>query len=127
MIEFFRDIEKFPSYQVSNLGRVYSLPRTVGGKAGSIRSIPGKILNQILNNGGYPRVFIKRRYHLVHRFVAEVFLDGSGYVNHKDGDKTNCQVDNLEFCTASENVQHAIETGLRTRWKNQYSEGVIGK
>ena len=51
----------------------------------------------------------------VHRLVAETFIDNVNnkpYVNHIDGDKLNNTIDNLEWVTASENTQHAFDTGL---------------
>lgn len=63
----------------------------------------------ILYIDGKPRVFYK------HRVVAEVFLekkDETNVVNHKDGDKLNNNVGNLEWTTRSENTKHAVETGL---------------
>lgn len=57
-----------------------------------------------------------RRYRfLVHRLVAEVFipnLESKPQVNHKDGNRSNNSIDNLEWVTASENSQHALATGL---------------
>lgn len=52
---------------------------------------------------------------LVHRLVAESFLkkeDGKTYVNHKDCNKRNTNVTNLEWCTCSENIKHAWKNNL---------------
>ncbi len=57
----------------------------------------------------------KRKGFSIHRLVAETFLsklDGCNIVNHKDGNKLNNHRDNLEWVTASENAQHAVDTGL---------------
>lgn len=69
---------------------------------------------------GYIRVTLTsnkvKRKHRVHRLVAEQFLPNPNnlpQVNHIDGDKTNNHINNLEWCTQSENIQHAYKTGLR--------------
>lgn len=63
----------------------------------------------------------KKKIFRVHRLVAEAFIQNSSgkmQVNHKNGDKTDNCVDNLEWCTQSENMRHCIDTlGRRTRGK----------
>ena len=61
---------------------------------------------------------------LVHKLIAETFIENPNnlpYINHKDGDKTNNHVDNLEWCTASENIKHAFDTGLAVNPKGDKS------
>lgn len=79
----------------------------------------GRILSGSVNNGGYRTVHINRNESpdFVHRLVAETFIqnpepDIRKDVNHKDGDKMNNNVSNLEWVTRSKNVKHAYEHGL---------------
>ncbi len=84
----------------------------------------GKIINKnngkeqkgSVNNSGYIRVtFFGERLSL-HRVVATKFIQRIGdrdYINHIDGNKLNNSVENLEWCTASENAKHAFALGLR--------------
>lgn len=90
------------------------------GKVKSFKVYPsGKILKPSPDSGGYLRLSLmragKNKYVTVHRLVAEAFLpkvDGKTCVNHIDGNKANNRLDNLEWCTYSENIKHAIKTGL---------------
>jgi hypothetical protein len=102
-------------YVVSSLGRVKSL-----SKKGAYREL---VMRPKLE-GGYFRLMLckqsKRRSFRIHRLVAMAFLPNPGnlpQVNHIDGVKTNNNVNNLEWCTASYNISHAFRTGL-----NQISE-----
>lgn len=79
----------------------------------------GKEYSGKIDNRGYLRVDIsingKRKVVFPHRIVAETFIpnpDNLPEVNHKDGDKTNDYVENLEWVTAKENTTHAVKTGL---------------
>ena len=111
-------------YRVTSAGFVYSqskikIPLVTKGMefTGEFKLIlkPERKLTQTLNNRGYYSVGIKRKTFMVHRLVALAFIrnpENKPFVNHKDGNKVNNQVDNLEWCTAQENNQHARETGL---------------
>ena len=99
-------------YEVSNLGRYRR------AKPGFGTSV-GKVLKLHANNRGYqyaqPCKDSKKRNLLIHRLVMEAFIgpcpDGI-QVNHKDGDKSNNRLDNLEYMTQSENMVHGREMGL---------------
>lgn len=94
--------------EVSNMGRVRSL----------LSGTP-KILKTQVDNKGYHRIRVAierdKRSYKVHREVARAFLENPRnlpQVNHKDGDKNNNSVDNLEWITNKDNAHHAIENGL---------------
>ena len=98
-------------YEVSNTGKVRSLNYLGRGITKELK--PWK-------NGGYRRINLivagKKKNFLLHRMVAEAFIpnpDNKPEVNHKDGDKWNNSVANLEWATRRENITHADETGLR--------------
>lgn len=80
------------------------------------------------NNSGYLRVGLnidgKWKRYFVHRLVAEAFLpkeEGKNYVNHKNGNKQDNNVSNLEWCTFRENIQHAWNTGMYSKEKRKES------
>ena len=124
MEEIWRGIIGLEKYgEVSSLGRVRSKDRIVNNN-GTDSLIKGKIKKATDNGLGYLQVRFEidtkvyRKY--VHVMVAEAFICNEHkkpQVNHIDGDKSNNRVDNLEWCTAKENQQHAISNGLRASKK----------
>lgn len=122
--EDWREIQDYPNYLVSNLGRIKSK-----GWAEEIKRLDGvryvrrrkpKILKQYKINSGYYFVCLYNdskvsKQFLVHRLVARSFCEGYRgglVVNHKDGIKTNNSSNNLEWVTRSRNMKHAVSTGL---------------
>ena len=129
--EIWKDIKGYEkTYQVSNLGRVKSLERPIYRKCGRLHYIQKeRILNQS-TGWRYCQLNLRagkttHRFY-VHRLVAITFLDNpenKPEVNHKDGNKLNNNLDNLEWTTCSENVQHAFRTGLMFGWlKGRYGK-----
>lgn len=93
-------------YEVSNFGRVKSL--------GNDKKKKEKILSPGVNSREYLKIGLRkdrtRVTHSIHRLVAAAFIDnpdGKRTVNHKDGNKKNNNVTNLEWATDSENVKHS--------------------
>lgn len=100
-------------YEVDQFGRVFSLDRTVtvvdGGRTYE-KPLSGKQMKQSMHDKGYKIVSLtkngKTKMLFVHRIVAEAFIpnpDNLPMVNHKDEDKTNNFLENLEWCTAAYN------------------------
>ena len=113
MEETWKDIKGYVGlYQVSSLGRVRSIPRKYMQKEIKLLKPTERFgyLHVWLCKGGVSKC--KR----VHRLVAENFIKKinleQNIVNHKDGNKQNNRVENLEWCTQKENIQHAIKNGL---------------
>lgn len=133
--EIWKDILGYEgSYQVSNFGRVRSLPRLKGSKHGGVTAIKGRILKP-LSGRAYLSVFLlsngKRLNVSIHRLVAQAFLSNPSkkeHVNHIDCNKTNNNASNLEWCTRSENARHAVENGLyvSTNRKNIFVFSTLG-
>ena len=104
--EIWKDIEEYEGlYQVSNLGRVKRLK----GKYVSVE----RILKLCRHTDGYLQVGLckngKRKTHKIHRLVAQAFipnLEKKLEINHIDEDKTNNNVNNLEWSTRKENCNH---------------------
>ncbi len=115
MTEIWKDVVGYEGlYEVSSLGRVKSLPKMAG-----VRWQPEKQSSIFTDKHGYCKVNLyKNNTHkqcYVHILVATTFLsnvENKPQVNHIDGNKSNNSIENLEWCTAKENVLHAYSIGL---------------
>jgi hypothetical protein len=118
MEEIWKDVQGYEGfYRVSSWGRVESLPREKGHRKESL------IIASVQTTNGYIKASLSkgvrdRKLHSVHRLVAVAFISNPlqlPQVNHKDGDKTNNHVSNLEWVTQSQNMSHKISKEDRSR------------
>lgn len=125
--EIWKDIEGYEGvYQISSLGKVKSLKRITRFKNNDrIRVEEERILKPQITHKGYHKIQLRKngktKGHFVHRLVAEAFIpnpENKSTVNHKDGDKLNNFVGNLEWMSNLENMRHAYQTGIRNNGDN---------
>lgn len=120
-MEQWKQIEGFNGcYYVSNTGKVKSKGKTGFSILSGAFTFKELILTPSKTNWGHLRVVLqlnkKRKHVRVHRLVAQYFLPnllGKSEVNHIDGDKTNNNVDNLEWVTPKENFAHSVKANIR--------------
>jgi hypothetical protein len=100
-------VQGYKNYKISNLGR--------------FKFLDNRISNGYLQNG-YLTTSIGENMYKIHRLVAFAFIpnpDNKPVVNHKDGNKLNNVLENLEWTTHKENSDHSFETGLREKNVNK--------
>lgn len=122
MREIWKDIKNYEGlYQVSNLGRIRSLNYLHTKKIA--------ILKLIVRGNGYHGVSLCKKgikkSVFVHRVVAETFIptpNNKFQINHKDGNKFNNTIDNLEWVTPKENMKHSIEKGLSHKARHKVEQ-----
>lgn len=121
IIAMWVDVKGFEdSYQISDTGEVRSKDRTWVDTLGRKRFWHGQLLKPDVAPNGYYRITLSKgrksriqRY--LHRLLAEHFLPNPHnlpQVNHIDGNKLNCNLNNLEWVTTKDNVIHAYKHGL---------------
>lgn len=96
-------------YEINEAGKVRSLHK---------RNLHG-IIEPHIDRGGYYALQLSKRgttsSYWLHRLIGETFIanpDKKRYINHRDGNKLNNAIWNLEWCTHAENIQHAYDNGL---------------
>lgn len=122
MEEEWRDIKGYEGYyQVSNLGRIRSLDRIILKINGHTERRKGQLMSQVYDKDGYLTVGLRKDRRKitygVHRLVANAFIQNPynlPEVNHKDENKENNNIDNLEWCTTKYNINYGTAIDRRT-------------
>ena len=120
------------AYEVSNLGRLKSCARTRKTKGNGTARLKEKIRTPGIKREGYAFFCLykdsKYKASYLHRLVASAFIENPlshPQVNHIDGDKLNNRAENLEWVTASENCQHAIDSVLYVQAKGESAGSAV--
>ena len=122
--ELWKPIEGYEGfYEISNKGRVKSLSRIFTRKDGRRYTVKEKIINPTADKDGYLRIELNKigtpKKHFIHRLVGIAFIDnpkGKPQINHVDFDTKNNNVENLEWVSIQENIDHNVKNH---RLKNQ--------
>lgn len=134
MKEIFKDIKGYEGlYQISNIGRVKSLPKPKRNRSGKWTTSE-KILKPSINFEGYTTsALIKNgiaKTKTLHRLVAKAFIpnpENKLTVNHINGIRNDNRVENLEWNTQSENVSHAFRIGMKTQIGSKCPRAILNE
>ena len=126
--EIWAPIKDFESYEISNTGRVRSIDRSITDINGVVKNYKSRELHPSVNSSNYKKVCLKKNGKLynryIHRLLAETFIPNPNnytQINHKDGNKYNNNLSNLEWVTVSENSIHAVNMGFKgASYYNRY-------
>lgn len=124
-MEIWKDVPGYEGYyQISNTGKIKSLDRIVRGEGRKPYVKAGRVLKLAVASHGYLSVPLCKDSgqvtHSLHYVLAQVFIENpNNYpcVNHKDGNKLNNDLQNLEWVTYQQNSKHAYDTGLRQPYR----------
>lgn len=108
------DQTEYTKWYIKDDGKIFS--KTTYHGDGRLREVKPNINKK----RGYLYARTSNKNHQIHRLVATHFMDNPSnkmYVNHRDGNKHNNHVNNLEWVTCKENTQHAIHNGLTKQMK----------
>lgn len=140
VVEEWRTVDGYENYMVSNLGRMKSLNYKRSGQEGIMTLVP--------NGNGYLTLLLSynsvQKSHSVHKLVAQAFLDKPGFTDmycviHKDRDKTNNRVDNLEYvpveatgkyrdaCTENKIRKRKFSAETEAKIKEEYFQGNVSQ
>lgn len=115
-----KTIKEFNNYTIDESGNVYHLS---GRKIGTRVTPKGYVQTWLTQNS-------KTKYRFIHRLVADTFIvkDSENLeVNHKDGNKLNNHVSNLEWVTRHENIRHGFNNGLYKSTENSPNSKLTNK
>lgn len=119
-MQIWKEIKDYEGvYEVSNFGEIRSMDHRVPCKGNTTRLVVGRVKKLCTNRNGYKITTLCKENKMftltLHQAVAQAFIPGfvkGTELNHKDGNKTNNHVTNLEVSNPSHNQFHAVRTGL---------------
>lgn len=134
-MEIWKDVDGYEGlYKVSNLGNVMSCERYVKTCGGGKRLVSESVLKPFMCPGGYLEINLwknnKMKTTMIHRLVAKAFLENPNNfpeVNHKDENKKNNCVDNLEWCTPKYNANYGTRNQRMVEKKETKSVFMMDK